>query len=58
MLLQRRLIQRGKSYINFTQVKGVKVLMFNVVNPEVTGEDIDYLLDCVMEVGRELEEDM
>ncbi len=31
--------------------------MLNVINPEVNKEDIDYLLNCVIEVGQELERD-
>ena len=56
-LLQKQLIQKGSAYINCTQVKGLTVLMLNVINPEVNKEDIDYLLNCVIEVGQELERD-
>jgi len=57
MLLQKQLMQQGKANINYTQVKGLTVLMLNVINPEVSKEDIDYLLNCVIEVGQELERD-
>jgi glutamate/tyrosine decarboxylase-like PLP-dependent enzyme len=57
MLLQKQLIKKGVAYINYTQVKGLTVLMLNVINPEVNKEDIDYLLNCVIEVGQELERD-
>jgi glutamate/tyrosine decarboxylase-like PLP-dependent enzyme len=57
MLLQKQLIQKGKAYINCTQVKGLTVLMLNVINPEVDKKNIDYLLNCVVEAGQNLERD-
>ncbi len=57
MLLQKQLMKKGVAYINYRQVKGITVLMLNVINPEVSKEDIDYLLNCVIEVGQELERD-
>jgi glutamate/tyrosine decarboxylase-like PLP-dependent enzyme len=54
-MLQKQLIERGKTYINYAQVKGLMVLRLNVINPGVEKEDIDHLLDCVIEVGQELE---
>ncbi len=57
MMLQKQLMKKGIAYINYTQVKGITVLMLNVINPEVNKEDIDYLLDCVIETGQELEKD-
>ncbi len=56
-VLQKQLIERGKAYINYTQVKGLTVLRLNVINPDVEKEDIDTLLDCVVEVGQEQERD-
>lgn len=56
ILVQKQLMQKGQAYINYTQVKGLTVLMLNVVNPLVDKEDIDYLLNCVMEIGHEQEE--
>ncbi len=49
-------MQTGQAYINYTQVKGVTVLMLNVVNPLVDEEDIDYLLNRVIEIGQEQDE--
>ena len=56
ILVQKQLMQKGQAYINYTQVKGLTVLMINVVNPLVDKEDIDYLLNCVIEVGQEQDE--
>ena len=56
ILVQKQLMQKGQAYINYTQVKGLTVLMINVVNPLVEKEDIDYLLNCVIEVGQEQDE--
>ena len=55
--LQKQLIERGKAYINYTQVKGVTVFRLNVINPDVEKEDIDKLLDYVIELGQEQERD-
>ena len=55
ILVQKQLMQKGQAYINYTQVKGLTVLLLNIVNPLVNKEDIDYLLNCVIEVGQELE---
>ena len=49
-------MQKGQAYINYTDVKGVTVLLLNVVNPLVGEEDIDYLLDRVIEIGQEQDE--
>lgn len=57
MLLQKRLMKKGVAYINYTQVKGITVLMLNVINPDVKKEDIDYVLNCVIEMGQEVEGD-
>jgi len=54
--VQKRLMQKGQAYINYTDVKGVTVLLLNVVNPLVGEEDIDYLLDRVIEIGQEQDE--
>lgn len=52
ILIQQQLMQTGQAYINYTQVKGLTVLMVNVVNPLVDKEAIDYLLDRVVEIGQ------
>ena len=39
--VQKRLMQKGQAYINYTDVKGVTVLLLNVVNPLVGEEDPD-----------------
>ena len=54
--VQNQLVQKGLAYINYTQVKEITVLMLNVVNPIVEREDIDYLLNCVIEIGQEQDE--
>jgi len=54
--VQKQLMKKGQAYINYTQVKGLTVLMLNVVNPLVAEEDIDYLLNRVIEVGQEQDE--
>ena len=54
--VQQQLMQNGQAYINYTQVKGITVLMLNVVNPLVDEEDIDYLLNRVIEIGQEQDE--
>ena len=54
--VQKKLMQKGQAYINYTQVKGLTVLMLNVVNPLVDEEDIDYLLNLVIEIGQEQDE--
>jgi len=51
--VQKQLMQKGQAYINYTRVKGITVLMLNVVNPLVDEKDIDYLLNRVIEVGQE-----
>jgi glutamate/tyrosine decarboxylase-like PLP-dependent enzyme len=56
MRVQKQLMQKGQAYINYTRVKGLTVLMLNVVNPLVDEEDIDYLLNCVIEIGQEQDE--
>jgi glutamate/tyrosine decarboxylase-like PLP-dependent enzyme len=56
MRVQKRLMQKGQAYINYTNVKGITVLLLNVVNPLVGTEDIDYLLDRIIEVGQEQDE--
>ena len=56
ILVQKQLMQKGQAYINYTRVKGLTVLMLNVVNPLVDEEDIDYLLDRVIEIGHEQDE--
>ena len=54
--VQKKLMQKGYAYINYTQVKGTTVLLLNVVNPLVNEEDIDYLLDRVIEIAQEQDE--
>jgi len=54
--VQQQLMQNGQAYINYTQVKGITVLLLNVVNPLVGEEDIDYLLNRVIEIGLEQDE--
>jgi len=56
MRVQKQLMQNGQAYINYTRVKGLTVLMLNVVNPLVDEEDIDYLLNRVIEIGQEQDE--
>ena len=51
--VQQQLMQNGQAYINYTQVKGITVLMLNVVNPLVDEENIDSLLYSVVEIGQE-----
>jgi glutamate/tyrosine decarboxylase-like PLP-dependent enzyme len=51
--VQQQLMQNGQAYINYTQVKGITVLMLNVVNPLVDEKGIDYLLNRVIEIGQE-----
>ena len=51
--VQKRLMQKGQAYINYTHVKGLTVLLLNVVNPLVNEEDIDYVVNCVIETGQE-----
>ena len=54
--VQKQLMQNGQAYINYTQVKGLTVLLLNVVNPIIDKKDIDYLLNCVIEIGQEHDE--
>lgn len=56
ILVQKQLMQKGQAYINYTQVKGLTMLMLNVVNPLVDKEDIDYLLNSVIKMGQEQDE--
>jgi glutamate/tyrosine decarboxylase-like PLP-dependent enzyme len=54
--VQKQLMQKGQANINYTSVKGLTVLMLNVVNPLVEEEDIDDLLNRVIETGQEQDE--
>ena len=58
ILVQEQLLQRGRAYINYAQVKGSTTLILNVVNPQIGKEDIDHLLACVIEMGQELRIDL
>lgn len=55
--IQRRIWQEGKCFLSLSALFGQKVLRANLLNPHTSEADLDFILDEVERLGRELAQD-